>query len=111
MHMEHPNCFLQNTCGGREVCLSIQKMLWEPYVINAAEIIYMKDPWNEVARSHQASLWQWKIHVFLSLPFHEVDDAAGAIAAMSGTGMSTNPCHIFDSRTSIYIKNGPKTAL
>ena len=49
--------------------------------------------------------------MFLPLPFGEVDDTAGAIAAMVGTGMSTDPGHIFDSCAGICIKNGPETAL
>ena len=76
-------------------------------VVDAGEIIYMEEPWNKGARSHQASLREWKVHVFLPLPFGEVDDAAGAIAAMVGTGMSTDPSHIFDSWAGICIKNGP----
>ena len=80
-------------------------------VVDAAEIMYMEEPWNKGARSCQASLREWKVHVFLPLPFNEVDNTAGAIAAVAGTGMSTNPSHIFDSSASICIKNGPETAL
>ena len=51
-----------------------------------------------------------KVHVFFPLPFGEVDNAARAIAAMSGTGMSANLSHIFNSGASVCIKNGPETA-
>ena len=111
MYMEHFNCFLHNTLRSHEVGLTIWKMLWTLYVINAAKIIYVEEPCNKAARSCLASLWKWKVHVFLPLPFCEVNNAIGAIVAVLGTGMSANPCHIFNSRAGICIKNGPETAL
>ena len=47
MHMKH-----SNWCG--EIGLTIQKMLWMIDVVDAAEIIYVEEPWNKGARSCQA---------------------------------------------------------
>ena len=68
MHMEHSNSLAHNACQGCEVGLAFGKTLQKVYVINAAKIIYVQKPWNEIACCHQASLREWKSMCFFPSP-------------------------------------------